>query len=554
MSRTVRKFEVSSTRAALATALLAVALAPFSSYAQTEEGSQDASDASAPAAGKPAGKTKGKSVVPPLAGPTPIDAPDVKELEHVSDVDSKRRKTLPLFIGVEHIEKLPYLPPDARFTGDYKGVAQVGLDREAAMLRFQPTKKGVGTITITDSKNVKIYEFQLDVKENTLTKDAQEMRALLSDIEGITIKIVNNRVVVDGQVLTTKDYGRVLAVVAQYGEGKASSLVTISPIAQRKIAQAIANAINNPEITVTPVNDKFILEGQAADQTEKDRAEALAEVFVPDLVKEFPEKEGSVVKIRRKFVLNMIQLKAAAPPDPGKIIQLVVHYVELNKSYTKGFRFQFTPSLSDNSVITFQNDSRGPASTVSSITGTISNLLPKLNWWKTYGHARVLQSSTLAVLDRQKGDLKNVTKIPYTTLNAQGQPITNFEEAGLVTAITPSILNPRSDSIRLQMDFSMKSLLDRTTQGPIVSQSAMQTIIIVRSGQSAAVGGLISNNNSTSYNKLPPAGAQDPLLSLYASKDFQRNQSQFVVFVTPVIKASASQGSEKVKQKFRLRD
>ena len=41
---------------------------------------------------------------------------------------------------------------------------------------------------------------------------------------------------------------------------------------------------------------------------------------------------------------------------------------------------------------------------------------------------------------------------------------------------------------------------------------------------------------------------------LYSAKDFRRNKNQFVVFVTPIIKASASQGSEGIKRKFRLRE
>jgi pilus assembly protein CpaC len=345
---------------------------------------------------------------------------------------------------------------------------------------------------------------------------------------------------------------RIISVVGQYGEAQASSIVTLSPIAQKKIAMAIANDINNPEITVRAVNDKFILEGTAGDQTEKDRADAIAQMYVPDIVKEEGEINGKIVKIRKTFVLNLISVKAAPPREPGKIIQLVVHYVELNKNYQKSFRFQFTPTLQDNSTISFTNDSRAPGGVISTITGVVSNLLPKLNWGKTHGHARILQSSSLIVLDGQKGDLKNVTKIPYQTVSAQGQPITQFEEAGFNSSITPTILNQRSDSIRLQMDFSMKALLGLTDTGPMISNSSMQTIIIVRSGQSAAIGGLISNSTGTDYNKLPKGNNTDPIISLFASKSFQRNQSQFVVFVTPIIKSSASQGAEKIKQKFRM--
>ncbi|HWU43549.1 MAG TPA: hypothetical protein VN132_08930, partial [Bdellovibrio sp.] len=71
--------------------------------------------------------------------------------------------------------------------------------------------------------------------------------------------------------------------------------------------------------------------------------------------------------------------------------------------------------------------------------------------------------------------------------------------------------------------------------------------------QSAAVGGLIRNSSSAGYNPADP-DVKNPIISLYASKSFTKNQSQFVVFVTPVVKTSASAGAEQVKKKFRLRD
>jgi pilus assembly protein CpaC len=524
--------------------VVALAAPVTPSFGQTDE------ESVAPRAAEPVSPRRSP---PPLNQRPPPDDPERQELE-VAPLDARRQKFLSLYIGIEHQESLPYIPPDARFKGDFKKVVKVSINRDQGVLLFQATQEGVATLTIHDGRDAKLYEFRVDVKKSNLTKVANEMRSLLNDIEGIAIKIVNNKVVVDGQVLLPRDLSRIISVVMQYGENQAASLVTLSPLAQKKIAQAIANDIGNPEIGVRAVNDKFILEGMAESAEERDRAEGIAQVYVPDLVKEAGEKDGTIVKLRKTFVLNFIKVKAPQPKDPGKTIQLVVHYVELNKNYQKSFRFQFTPTLEDKSTISFTNDSRQPGGMVSSLTGIVSNLLPKLNWAKTHGHARVLQSSSLIVLDGQKGDLKNVVKLPYTTINQQGQPVTQFEEAGFISSITPAILNPRSDSIRLNMDFSMKSLLGLTDKGPMVSNNSMQTVLIVRSGQSAAVGGLISNSNGTDYNKLPKGANTDPLISLYASKSFQRNQSQFVVFVTPIIKSSASQGAEKVKQKFRLRD
>lgn len=484
---------------------------------------------------------------------SPIDQ-DRQEFE-IDGYDPKRQKTILIYLGTEQQETLPYLPTNAKFKGDFRKIVKVSVDRGSNVLRLQALKTGTATLAIHDAKDRKVYEFKIDVSRNTLGKVANEVRSLLSDIEGITIKIINDKVVVDGQVLLPRDMNRIISVVNQYGDKIASSLVTLSPVAQRKIAQAISNDINNPEISVRAVNDKFILEGSANTPEEIERAKQIAEMYVPDIVKEAGEKDGTIVKLKKTFVLNLIQLKPAPPRDPGKIIQLVVHFVELNKNAQKAFKFQFAPTISDQSAVQFNQTSQQSTGVISQLTGTVSNLLPKLNWAKQYGHARVLQSSSMIVLAGQKGDIKNITKVPYQTVNQYGQPSTSFEDAGLMSSITPDLISPRSDSIRLSMDFSMKSLLGITDKGPMISQSSLNTVIIVKSGQSAAVGGLISNSTSTDYNKLPRNVANaDPLITLYASKDFQRNQSQFVVFITPIIKASASQGSERIKEKFNLRD
>lgn len=480
-------------------------------------------------------------------------APEGDQLT-VEPGDPNRIRPRNLYIGIEYQEKLPSLPAGATFKGDYKKVTKVALARELSTLYFTPTAEGTATLTVHDAKGDKVYEFSLNVKKSNLTQVAREIRTLLADIEGITIKIINGRVVVDGQILLPRDMSRIHSVVRQF-EGIASSIVTLSPLAQRKIAQIIETAIGNPEITVRAVNDKFILEGVADNRDERDKAEIIAKTYVPDIIVEEAVKDGIIQKIKRDMVINLIGIKPSPPSEPGKIIQLVIHFVEVNKNYQKGFRFQWMPDLKDDSGVTFSSssnqDSKG---LVSSITGTVSNLLPKLNWAKTHGHARVLQSSSLLVMNGQKGDLRSVVRIPFQTINAQGQASTNFEEAGMVTSVTPKLINPRSDSIELQLDFSVKNLLGITDQGPMISDNAIQTSLVVRSGQSAAVGGLITNSTGTDYNKLPKNVSENPIISLYASKSFQRNQSQFVVFITPIIKSSASAGSEKIKKKFQLRD
>lgn len=481
---------------------------------------------------------------------------DLQEIEAMNKKDEFRsRQFLNLTVGIDEDIKLPPLPKAVEFGGTFRDFVKASISKELNVIRFSPKKEGATVLTVIDQKTKRVVaEYNITIKKSRLDGVANEMRALLGDIEGINIKVVNNRVVVDGQVLLPKDMSRVYGVVSQFGD-QAASLVTLSPLALKKITEYIARDINNPEIEVRAINDKIILQGFANDDKEKDRAEVIAKTYMPDLVSD-PAEEKGIIKRRKASndgVINLIHVKEAAAPPPAKMIQLVVHYVELKKDYGKNFRFEWRPGISDGTKMDFSTGESG-TSLVTAITGTIDSLLPKLTWLKQHGFGRVLESTSLIVQDGKKGEISQTTSQPYPVIGAEGTQGTAFAEVGINTAITPRITGDKSGSIELQMAFSISSMAGRGPAGaPITSKNNINTEITVRDRQSAAVGGLVRNSSTTGFNK-DPGGSKNPLISLYASKDFQRDQSQFVVFVTPVIKTSASQGSEQIKKKFRLRE
>lgn len=480
---------------------------------------------------------------------------DITASRSTSTMTARNRKFINLTLGIEQDEKLPQmLTRDFEFKGDFRKIISASYSKDMNLIRLNPRAEGFATLTIHDKKTGKmLLEYRIDVKKSKLDKVVREVRALLGDIEGISIKIVNNRVIVDGQILLPKDLNRIYAVLQQFGD-QASSLVTLSPLAQKKIAEFIARDINNPEIEVRAVNDKIILQGWASNEDEKVKAEIIAKTYLPDIIIDAAEEKGVIRKRKpaNDGVLNLIQVKEQAPKPPPKLIQIVAHYVELNKDYQKAFKFDFSPSLKDESNLTFQSGGSSAGGAITTLTGIVSNLLPKLNWAKTHGHARILESTSVIVEDGQKGVIKQVTNQPYQVIGPNGTQGTAFAEVGVVSDITPTVIGEKSGSVNLKMEFKVISLVGTTKDGPITSTNQVNSIVTVRDRQSAAVGGLIRNSSSTDYNR-NPAG-QDPIIRLHASKSYSKLQSQYVVFVTPIIKTSASAGSEQIKKKFRLRE
>jgi pilus assembly protein CpaC len=472
---------------------------------------------------------------------------------------SSTKQVITMTVGITQEKNVPNMPANIGDDLNYnRNVVKISIAKEPKIIRFEPIALGQTNFILRDDKGKKIVEYTIIVRKSNLNKVASEIKELLGDIEGINIKMINNKVIVDGEVLLPKDMSRIYNVIAQFSD-VAASIVTMSPLAQKKISEMIEKDIGNPEIHVRAVNEKFILEGVAGSETEKTKAEIIAKTYVPDVYVEPSESNGIIKKRKIDTVINLLSVKPGPEAQPGKTIKLVIHYVELEKDYTKAFRFQWTPSLqNDATSITFSNGqdpTTGAATGVlSSITGTVNNLLPKLNWAKNHGHARVLQSSSIIVQDGSPGIMNSVGNVPFSVQNSFGQISTQFVETGLKSNITPSIINAKSDSISLIVVFSITALTGDSSKGPTTSKNEIQTKVTVRSGQSAAIGGLVGNNTSAAYNRLPAGQTDNPIISLYASKQFQTNQSQFVVFITPVIMNSASEGSDAIKRKFRLKE
>ena len=432
------------------------------------------------------------------------------------DKQNKRdRKYINLVVGLDENIKVPYMPKGYKLEGNFKRFTSVRYLKNLKTLRFSPKRVGSATLTIQDARGRIISEIFLTIRQSDLNKVAKEIQLLLSEIDGITVRIINNKVIVDGQVLLPKELSRIYAVVQQYGN-KASNLVTLSPIAQRKIAEYIERDINNPQIHVRNVNAKFLLEGVAdvgsAEENirERDRAEAIAKVYFPDI--EVVRGEGKVIRrVSAQHVINLIRIPSEQKPPPkqkppDKLIQIIVHFVELNKDYDKHFRFDWTPQIGDQTKYEFRTQSGSGllGGVIGSISGTISNLLPKLNWAKQHGHARVLHSASIMVKDRSPGTINSTTKIPYVGVQSVNGGVatgTQFTEPiGIQSVITPRVIGA-NDNIQLEVSFEV-SVPDANSP-PAISKNLISTVVIVRSRESAAIGGLVSQTSATGYNKQP---------------------------------------------------
>jgi pilus assembly protein CpaC len=448
-------------------------------------------------------------------------------------------------------------------------VTVVRIGEQRRQLIFKPLKGGETTVTVRDAEGQIKVIFDVVVTSTNLLRRAAEIRELLRDIEGLDIKVVGPNIIVDGEIFVPDDWARMKTVTGQkpYADN-VIVLARLAPLALTALAKKIQEDISAfaPNVKTRIVNGMLFLEGTVDQIDQATRADRVAHLYFPEarpgnqLAASDP---NAAVVGKRDFVYNFIIVNPAPPKKQDRLVRVLVHLVELGKDYSRSFGFKWNPGFTANDPsITFGQGASGSGASGTSFTATLNSLIPKLQSAQDAGFARVLKQGTLIVKSGVLGTFTDGTTIPTTVVGAQGQATVQNTAFGFTAKITPTVLGQGED-IDLKVEVVNNSFLGYNQNSPITSNRRLDTNVYVKSGESAAIGGIENDAANTGFNKgafgegqfqaQEGAAQTDPLFSLKRTKSFSKSKSQFVVFVTPQIVEDASQGSEDLKRNFRVK-
>ncbi len=437
---------------------------------------------------------------------------------------------------------------------------------EKRQLVFKPLADGRTTVTVRDEEgNVRLI-FAVNVTGSNLLTNKREIMDLTKDIEGIDIRIVGKKIIIDGEVLVPSDYGRILNVTDPNYTDLVINLVTLSPIAMRALAQRIQKDVSvfAPNVSTRVVNGAIWLEGTADSIDVAKRAERVADLYFPEAKPGEPiERKDPSLKRRppRSPVQNFIVINPPPPQKQEKLVRVTVHFVELQKDYGKFFGFKWQPGFTADPTIQIGTTAAGAAGSSEgfNFTATISSLFPRLQSAQSAGYARILKTGTIMVRSGKPAKLADQTDIPFTQTASNGQVVSSTAGVGLLLSVTPLILG-ESEDIEMDLILEQSNLGPKASGGvPTTSTHRVETKLYVQNKESAAVAGLDSQDVQTNFNKDDPNATASnspntsPLFTLLRSKSFDKKKAQFVIFVTPQIIESASQGTEDLKRNFRVK-
>tara|TARA_Y100001935_G_scaffold195154_2_gene163237 strand:+ start:6758 stop:9016 length:2259 start_codon:yes stop_codon:yes gene_type:complete len=206
----------------------------------------------------------------------------------------------------------------------------------------------------------------------------------------------------------------------------------------------------------------------------------------------------------------------------------------------------------------------GMGGTSGSGTFKVADLTGMIRILKENGGGNVLSTPQITVLDNEEAMIEVGEKVPVSlsSTNAQNGSTQNSVKTENVTTkltITP-FTSPDSDRVQLKVDQEVAGLSNTSVKATELAKIAIatttrkiKTSIVVDSGDTAVLGGLMKDEDSENIRKIPILGDIPILGWLFKSKTTDKKKTNLVVFITPKILRNATDNAEIVDRKINER-
>jgi general secretion pathway protein D len=249
-------------------------------------------------------------------------------------------------------------------------------------------------------------------------------------------------------------------------------------------------------------------------------------------------------------------------PQLQVAIDLTIAEVTLNDSLNYGVQFFLSNKFG--SLINSSTSSL-PTPTLPGFNAVLGNVLTPqvvVNALHGYTDVKVLSNPSLVVVDNQVATLQVGDQVPVTTGTATVLTGTNsivntvdYKNTGIILRVQPRINS--NGNVLMDVEQEISSVANngnQTSLTPTLSQRRVKSSIMVMSGQTVLLAGLISENQNRSRNTIPIID-QIPILGDATGTNGRAiARTELIIFIRPQIirdGADASYVAEELRSKIR---
>jgi pilus assembly protein CpaC len=288
------------------------------------------------------------------------------------------------------------------------------------------------------------------------------------------------------------------------------------------------------ELQVLATNDSVTLAGKVTSSASLSQAVNLAEAYAP---------EGKVQNLVEVGGVHQVMLEVRV----SEISRSLTRRLGINLFYNRGGEFGVSTLGGLADLVSPQNAEllTGPLGwqtsqavnaffRFNSGSATWTGLIDAL---KEDGLVKVLAEPTLITLSGKQANFLAGGEFPIPVPQGLGTVAIDYKQFGVGLTFTPTVLSKDKISIAVspevsELDFTTAVLLEGFVV-PGIRTRRTSTTIELADGQSFAIAGLLRDSVRSVAQKYPFLGEIPILGALFQSKQFQKEESELVIIVTP---------------------
>ncbi|MDR3513408.1 MAG: type II and III secretion system protein family protein [Caulobacteraceae bacterium] len=282
----------------------------------------------------------------------------------------------------------------------------------------------------------------------------------------------------------------------------------------------LARALPGEHIVASNLAGGILLSGSASTATVASRAKAIAERYAPQAV-----SSSMVIASDQQVMVE-------------------VRVIEANRSSLRDVGFNFTAANSQGSFGFSSGTANGLQSGdtpmgVLSATGKFGDVTVNANLaaLEQKGLVRTLAKPDLIAMSGEEASFLAGGEFPYPVPNGLNNVTVEFRQYGVKLNVTPVVQD--NGDIRLkvspevsQLDSAHSVTVDNFSL-PALTVSRASTVVELRDGQSFAIAGLFQRAYNNAVDQIPGLSDLPVLGSLFRSSNWQHQQTELVIIVTP---------------------
>ncbi|MDR3457086.1 MAG: pilus assembly protein N-terminal domain-containing protein [Verrucomicrobiae bacterium] len=339
------------------------------------------------------------------------------------------------------------------------------------------------------------------VVRSDLNQMLAQIKDLLSEVEGLEIKAVGDKIVLRGKILTKSDYDQVSKVVAAYS-GLILNLAKFDDsIVGNYAAQAILQDIGIDTVTARVVGDTVILEGVVYSQADLKRAEEIAHLKVPN-------------------VKNLLQVQDI-------MVETDVQFIEVSIQNGKNTGFNLLDTLG--AAMSGSGSSQGGGLPINfGVSAGASSGILNMHWQNATG--KIVAQPHLSTKSGEVGEFQSGGTTYFQIAGNVGGSLQSVDY-GVILKVKPTVQGRDhiQNEVSIEVSLPVKDASGRFT----LDKYTTKCTSLCKVGESMVMSGMTQLLASKSNDRTPLIG-DVPLIDLFFSnKTANKDKKEFAIIVTP---------------------